>query len=1115
MKIFKYDLFEDGLHVSLLSEDKSIFKTKTNPLPIELWNSDGDSTILRGLTALNEYLQDNDDLSAFKIIVPHSQVAAMSVMDAEALNIPPSVPYQLRIFSEGRLNDNSFQVGSEFLDLSHPVFIDSRIGSIIEVGRVHYRLPSPLYELCEIVENFPVNNDEKLEVISQVGSLLGIQSSDEVVADNLLANIKLRHVAGFSASVKGTLDDPDLSPVLFSKYIVSKSEGSDEVIDEAQQLLLPDQGMSFSDQFKSKKSAKRTYLLDDGEYIYIDPSVRDAMEAFRKVCLADKDVRHAFIKAPIAVLSKYVEGNDNIDELLNEVFVETAQFSERVLGINKWKIPDLPFLVTESNEWGTEYLIFEQVGLANTITVQKDMLPEVVKSLRAALNDGNQHISHDGKNIPVSRDLLDEMEALIPIKPEPKPKPDVVPGETGEKGPFVVETIDNFQVLNFTKNKIVPEHQLTYRVPRTLSPNTKLMNHQKEGVNWLIESYNQGLPGVLIADDMGLGKTLQALVILALYREQVPDYAQKPTLIIAPTGLLKNWMKEINTHLDGLRLGSIVEAYAANLKSLKGTGAMGRDSDTGVPLLDIAKLSKADVVLTTYESYRDYAISFGSVSFGFVIFDEIQKIKNPRSRLSAAAKGVQGKFLLGLSGTPVENSLSDLHTILDVLVPGALNVSLKEFMKLFKGDPDEKEQQKALEKLKCQLMGPSDESPSIVLRRMKEEVFKDVGPNGKPMPKKHIVPAKDTCSIMEGEQSTKYSAVSNDVLVDPNYMLKGLDLWKKISRSPTLHPSDWLLDIDATISGSARLKETFEILDKIKKLEEKVLVFVDSRDVQPALSRIIKERYKMPKLPLIINGALDGDARQKAVDDFQKTEVGFNAIIISPKAGGVGLTLTQANHVIHLERWWNPAVEEQCNDRAYRIGQERDVTVYTPVAKHPEIQDRSFDIVLDKLLSKKRLLANSLFVPTELKPQDFGEMFAAKEEGQNFRSISLEESYEIEDGVDFENYVASSVKHCNFKVRITPRSGDAGADHFYTFKNEVILCQIKQVRSDKVLRGGIDEALRAVESYPESNVTKLVLITNAKTINKEQKLLAEKHKVIVILGQDVGNFGEALLKSLS
>ena len=390
-----------------------------------------------------------------------------------------------------------------------------------------------------------------------------------------------------------------------------------------------------------------------------------------------------------------------------------------------------------------------------------------------------------------------------------------------------------------------------------------------------------------------------------------------------------------------------------------------------------------------------------------------------------------------------------------------------------------------------------------------------MGPNGKPMPKKHIVPAKDTCSIMEGEQSTKYSAVSNDVLVDPNYMLKGLDLWKKISRSPTLHPSDWLLDIDATISGSARLKETFEILDKIKKLEEKVLVFVDSRDVQPALSRIIKERYKMPKLPLIINGALDGDARQKAVDDFQKTEVGFNAIIISPKAGGVGLTLTQANHVLHLERWWNPAVEEQCNDRAYRIGQERDVTVYTPVAKHPEIQDRSFDIVLDKLLSKKRLLANSLFVPTELKPQDFGEMFAAKEEGQNFRSISLEESYEIEDGVDFENYVASSVKHCNFKVRITPRSGDAGADHFYTFKNEVILCQIKQVRSDKVLRGGIDEALRAVESYPIANITKLVLITNAKTINKEQKLLAEKHKVIVILGQDVGNFGEALLKSLS
>jgi hypothetical protein len=1116
MKIFMSEVFNDGLHISLILEERSIFKTQKKPLPIEHWTSDGDSKILTGLAALYEYLQDIDDPSASKIIIPHNKVAAMSEQEASALNFPTSVPYQLRIWSEGKLNDNSFQVQSEFLNMGAPVFIDNRVGSILSEGTHSYRIPSPLYELCEIVKNFPANSDEKLEAISQVSSMLGLQGSD-IAADHLLTNIKLRHVAAFSAAVKGNLEDPELSPVLFSKHIVKVAEDNNGVIDEAQQLLTPDQGVSFSRQFKSNSLAKRTYLLENGEYIYIDPSIRIAMEGFRKVCLADKEVRYAFIKAPIAVLSSYIESNDNIDELLNVAFVETAQFSDRVIGIDKWKVPDLPFLVTERNEWGTELLIFEQIGSAHTVMIPKDILPEVVESLRAAIDAGDQQLSHNGINIPVRKDLLDEMEILLPIKPEPKPHVDPVepvedPDSDQDKGPYVVQTIDNFQVLNFTKNKMAPKHQLKYSIPRVLSPNTRLMGHQQDGVNWLIESFNQGIPGVLIADDMGLGKTLQALVLLALYREQVPKSAQKPTLIIAPTGLLKNWMKEVDTHLGGNGLGNILEAYGARLKSLKSSGVKGTDSNTGVPLLDTAKLSQADVVLTTYESYRDYAISFGRVSFGCVVFDEIQKVKNPRSRLSQAAKGVQGTFLVGLSGTPVENSLSDLHTILDILVPGALNLSLKDFMQFFSGDPNDKELRQALEKLKCQLLETIDGTPAIVLRRMKDEVFKDVGPNGKPMPKKHIVPAADTCQVMEAEQSAMYSDFSNRVQSRQIKMIEGLQAFKKISLSPS-SPATWVLDANASILGSARLRETFKILDKIHFDKEKVLIFVESRAVQPQLAIIMKERYGMRKSPLIINGAISGDARQKSVDEFQKSEVGFNAMIVSPKAGGVGLTLTQANHVLHLERWWNPAVEDQCNDRSYRIGQERDVTIYTPVARHPELGDLSFDLVLDRILSRKRLLANSLFIPTELKPEDFGEIFNSREEGQIFRPVSLEESYEIETGEDFEDYVASSLVSNKFKINKTPRSHDGGCDLVASIDGEMILCQVKQVQTDKVLNNGVEQIVAAENRFPNAN--RLALITNAMSITRAQKDLAQQKKVIVICGEDIGNFGLALTKSLS
>jgi SNF2 family DNA or RNA helicase len=160
-------------------------------------------------------------------------------------------------------------------------------------------------------------------------------------------------------------------------------------------------------------------------------------------------------------------------------------------------------------------------------------------------------------------------------------------------------------------------------------------------------------------------------------------------------------------------------------------------------------------------------------------------------------------------------------------------------------------------------------------------------------------------------------------------------------------PAGEIVDQQAFIDQSARLCETFSILDEIARRREKALIFLESLDLQEHLALMIQKRYGLKRRPLQINGQVSGEKRQKLVDDFQSTRGSFDVMLLSPRAGGVGLTLTSANHVIHLSRWWNPAVEDQCTDRVYRIGQDQMVHVYYPMAVHPLYGDSSFDDLLN------------------------------------------------------------------------------------------------------------------------------------------------------------------------
>lgn len=1111
MKSFSHEVTHDGLLLRLSESKRSLLSKKNIPLKIKDWSSSGDPDLLRGLAAIGEFLMEQSGESE-EILLPHAYAATMSDGDARALGLPVSVPYQLRVWGEGNWIDDTYDLKSEFLDGGKPIYVDSRNGAFVFVGRLVYRIPDPLFTIIEEVNAFPDDRDGKIEAQARISEILGESTlgTAKLAPEEQVANIRIRHVAGFSAAITGSLDDPQVSPVLFSRHAVESVNETGEILDETQQILDASQSASFTSEFFKAGQARPTYVLGSGEYVFIDPSVRPAFRAFREISTADKDTRKAFIKAPNAVLAARIPPNIEEPEIsVDHAFVETAQFSDRVLGINKWEAPDLPWLADETNEWGTDLIVFEQPGNASPVVLPKHALQDAVEAMQAGIQTGSTSVNVAGIEIPVSSQLLTAMQEMLPVSPDPDPDPGPEPEPDPEPkpdGPFVVETIDGFEAVNYVKALQPPDYQMHFAPPRALVPSTALMKHQEAGLKWLISAFNVGLPGVLIADDMGLGKTLQALVFMALYQEQVPEFKRRPCLIVAPTGLLNNWLREIDQHLGDVGLGEVTRAYGSRLKDLK-AGVSGKDTDFGVPMLNTQRLFNSNVVLTTYESLRDYQISFAQVSFGVVVFDEIQKTKNPRSLLSRAAAAVNGAFQIGLSGTPVENSLADLWTILDVLAPGLIRMSLKDFMGTYAGPTDDPKTIEKLKKLQQELLEPVEGRVHPVLRRLKSEVFGEGD-----MPKKIVHPASSTSMVMPPEQAEAYNTQLEAVQRGEIKTIQALQAFKRISLAP--RPYDhWLDDPAGFISASGRLGEFFRILDEIENRNEKVLVFVESRELQPVLAQVLKERYSLPKLPLVINGSVSGESRQNSVNAFQQEAAGFNVMLISPKAGGVGLTLTAANNVVHLERWWNPAVEDQCNDRAYRIGQKRDVNVYTPVARHPVAEIPSFDLVLDGILSRKRGLAESLFVPSELSPEDFAEMFgglSSAGRSRGFSPMSILESYDIETGEGFEDYVADAFFDSGFSVSKTKKSWDGGCDLIAKSGQSVVLCQVKQVRSDKTLMEGVDEIVKARGRYESQNPTHLVLVTNAKELAPTQARLAQANGVILLLGGSISHYGEAL-----
>jgi len=505
--------------------------------------------------------------------------------------------------------------------------------------------------------------------------------------------------------------------------------------------------------------------------------------------------------------------------------------------------------------------------------------------------------------------------------------------------------------------------------PQALGSEFPLDPHQQDGVSWLQRcSQIKDRRGVLLADDMGLGKTLQLLTFMAWAIESgmFPELSKprppyRPILITAPLILLENqtWEGEMKKFFEdkGSIFLPVLPLYGPALRSFRRKDLVGTEGTLGQPILDLDRIRQHRIVITNYEALRDYEFSFayhpdGKSLWSMVISDEAQEYKTPNSRISHAMKKLDPPFRIACTGTPVETQLLDLWNIFDALQPGLLGAA-KDFVRRYAGPEAEAE----IDQLKRKLlyMRPN----AFMLRRSKDEVLT--------LPEKTV--ERLLCPMGPDEiNAHQMLAQGMSAAGAKKQKLTLLHDFARLYQHPALLGAS---GDDETPSGlrarSSKLRAVLELLHSIKGKGEKVLIFARHKDSQRMLASVLSDEFGIPVR--ILNGdtptaasSRNGGAqtRRLLLDEF-KSRPGFGMIVLSPFVAGVGLTIVEANHVIHYGRWWNPALEAQATDRAYRRGQQRPVKVYLPILHDPseQIVD-SFDQLLDRLMTRREQLSRNL-----------------------------------------------------------------------------------------------------------------------------------------------------------
>lgn len=487
---------------------------------------------------------------------------------------------------------------------------------------------------------------------------------------------------------------------------------------------------------------------------------------------------------------------------------------------------------------------------------------------------------------------------------------------------LVLDVIPNTDALEYVEPDVgsAPFPGLQeYELPRSLK--ATLYPHQEIGYRWMRHLHASGCGG-LLADDMGLGKTVQLIAFMSHLHDL---NGLRPALLVVPLSVMVNWQRELERFAPGI--GPVHHHRGSNR------------------IRNPHRLARNEVVITTYATLRRDQIMLAKIDWTVAACDEAQNVKNPTANVTSAVKGMKASFRLACTGTPVENGLSELWCIVDFAQPGRLG-SRREFRDNFERPlvdalDDTEDQEGHVARLRERL------HPHYI-RRTKEEALK--------------LPPKTERRYevgMSQRQEAGYDRILASLRRKETHPLAALQHLIAVCSHPlTIRKTRLTADPERLLEDAPKLRETVGALERIRREGAKVVIYTRLKAMQRILQTVILHRFGFD--PSVLNGEVGGHNRHRIVESFNKGP-GFDAMILSPEAAGVGLNITGATHVVHYTRLWNPAKENQATDRVHRIGQNHPVTIHYPIVVGNGF--KSVEQHLHDLLREKLQLARNVLVP--------------------------------------------------------------------------------------------------------------------------------------------------------
>ena len=860
-------------------------------------------------------------------LLPYENIYLLDEDERILLGVPQPYDKAMRLVGTSMLNLSDFEYKVEFLTYvpDGELIVCERGGNILVKGRDKYLLNEAQYALLNRVDAFNSTPEEDKTTDYNLRCFAEIKALAEQAGCQLDSYLENENV---------------YAPERIKIEIGRDDEGF--TVEPAVNIEENDKFQTYFDKMR-KVQAQYPVQRENGERVRIvlNKEQKENLHYLKEQC--GKHKTREEIQKMIEQPTEFFDPN---------AFDLSELYSDRVIEIGVYKPKFYPFICPYKSSWIAGATVETPQNGTTKVTINsEEELEKLKREIQSTKENKKGIVEYNNTQLDIEDAMFLAQTAEKQLKDPSQPAK--VESENGNEARNILIIEENAEELGFAvKERIIEKgDKYTLFTDPFLQEGFSLKDHQKEGVAWLQHLYKSKASGCLMADDMGLGKTLQILYFIDWHSRKYANH--KPYLIVAPISLLENWKNEYERFFMQPRM-------KINMLTSKDVT---RKFDKSI----VDKMQKMDIILTNYESLRISQLNFCAVEFDVVALDEAQKIKSPGTLVTNAAKALKCNFKIAMTGTPVENSLLDLWCIMDFCVPGLLG-NAKAFAAQY---------QNPLKKEDTDIVAIGNEVHDKLgvyfMRRLKKDAAKD-------LPDKIELKEK---VLMPPVQKETYASVVNDYTsgIQPNMLVTIMHL-REVSEHPYLYDSTLLNhETDEIVETSARLQATIKFLDEIKKKGEKVIIFVERKETQKMLQKLCLERYGI--ITKIINGDTPSivkrnmpnkQSRQSSIDEFQAVD-GFNVIIMSPVAAGMGLNVTAANHVIHYSRHWNPAKEDQATDRAYRIGQTKDVFVYYPMAVRTDI--KSFDETLDDLLSRKTSLATSTIFPTErveVKQEELGQM---------------------------------------------------------------------------------------------------------------------------------------------